>query len=257
MNFENKTILITGASSGIGEQLAKDFAALRCNLILLARSIDKLEALKEQLLCNNISITCFKCDVSDKNEVAQVFSQILSNYSVDIAILNSGVSHRTVVPSIDSSKAEKTIQTNLLGMIYCFESLVPYFIKKKGGTIAGVSSLADGRGFPKSGVYCASKSAVTTYLESMRIELKAFNIKVITIRPGFVKTPMTNKNEFKMYFLMDAKKASKIIIKGLAKEKRMIDFPLRTSLSMKVIRLLPNFFFDYISTRTIPKRELK
>src|SRR5690606_12156182 len=107
---------------------------------------------------------------------------------------------------------------------------IPDFIHKRDGIIVGISSLAEVRGFPLSAAYCSSKSAVSIFLESIRIELKKYNIKVITVKPGFVKTHMTDKNEFHMPFLMEPERASEIIIKGIRKEKKIIQFPLPTVL---------------------------
>jgi short-subunit dehydrogenase len=117
--------------------------------------------------------------------------------------------------------------------------------------IVGVSSLADSRGWQGSGFYCASKAAVSILLENLRAELKPFNVKVITVKPGFVDTPMTEKNKFPMPFLMSAKKAAKIIIDGIKKEKRIIQFPLPTALSAKVMRIVPDFLFEYISRKKL------
>ncbi len=94
--------------------------------------------------------------------------------------------------------------------------------------------------------YCASKAAASIYLEGLRVELKKYGIKVITVKPGFVKTPMTDVNEFKMPFLMPADKAAKIILKGIKKEKRIIQFPFPTVIASKLIGLMPNFLYDYL-----------
>ena len=113
-----------------------------------------------------------------------------------------GISGLIAVEKFDSSVAKQIIDTNVIGMINCIEALLPDFIKSRNGMIVGVSSLADGRGFPKSGVYCASKAAASIFLESMRAELKSYNVKVLTVKPGFVRTPMTAKNNFAMPFLI-------------------------------------------------------
>lgn len=107
------------------------------------------------------------------------------------------------------------------------------FISEKRGVIVGISSLGDGKGFPKSGFYSASKAALTIILESLRIELKKYNIKVITVKPGFIKTAMTDKNNFKMPYLMSVEEGSKIILDGLRKDKRIIEFPYKQQLGQK------------------------
>jgi short-subunit dehydrogenase len=258
MEITGKTILITGASSGIGYELAKQFAHENCNLILLARRKDILDSLSQELRTNKNTILTYKCDVSKKDDVKNVFNDIRKNTAhVDIAILNSGIGHNITVENFDSKFADETFQVNVLGLIYCIEELLKDFLLKKDGVIVGVSSIADVRGFPRSGIYAASKAAASTLLESFRVEFKPHNIKVITVRPGWVRTPMIKKNDFKMPFLMDAEKAAQIIIKGIKKEKKIIEFPIGTVIGGKIIKILPNFIFDYLATVGLPKAESK
>jgi short-subunit dehydrogenase len=253
LNLDNKNILITGASSGIGYELAKQLADEGRNLILLARRKAVLESLAQEIRSNNNTILTYKCDVRNKQEVQNVFSDIRKKVDhIDIAILNSGVGHKSPVENFNSDLADETFQVNVLGMIYCIEELLKDFIPRKRGTIVGVSSIADVRGFPTNGFYCASKAAASTLLESIRIELNHHNIKVITVRPGFVSTPMVSKNKFKMPFLMDAAKAARIIIAGIKKEKKIIQFPLGTVLGGKLIKVLPNFIFDFMFSKQLP-----
>jgi short-subunit dehydrogenase len=256
MNLTNKTILITGASSGIGYALAKQFADEGCNLILLARRKDTLDSLAEELESEQNHILTYKCDIRNRNEVQNVFHNIRErNVSIDVGILNSGVGLKSPVEDFNSDKADETFQVNVLGMIYCIEELLKDFLPRKNGMLVGVSSISDVRGFPTNGFYCASKAAASTLLESMRIELKQHNIKVINVRPGFVSTPMVSKNKFKMPFLMDAAKAAGIIINGIRKEKRIIEFPIGTVLGGKLLRVLPNSIFDFIFSKQLPERK--
>ncbi|HPN37877.1 MAG TPA: SDR family NAD(P)-dependent oxidoreductase [Melioribacteraceae bacterium] len=250
MELLNKNIIITGASTGIGNALVKEFANYNCNLFLLARRIELLEELKNSLKNKPANIYCFKNDVGDKTSVVEAYKQIIAiAKKIDIAILNSGVGYRMTIEEYDSTLALKTFNTNFMGLVYWIEQLLPGFMNQKSGIIAGVSSLADSRGFSGSGFYCASKAAASIYLEGMRVELNKYGIKVITIKPGFVKTPMTDVNEFKMPFLMPADKAARIIIKGLLKGKRIIQFPLPTVIGTKIIGLLPNFLYDFLSNK--------
>ncbi len=253
MNLENKNILITGASSGIGYELAKQFVEEKCNLILLARRKAVLESLAQEIRSNSNTILTYQCDIRNKSEVANVFNDIRKKIDhIEIAILNSGVGLKSPVENFDSEVADETFQVNVLGMIYCIEELLKDFLPRKSGTIVGVSSIADVRGFPTNGFYCASKAAITTLLESIRIELKHHNIKVINVRPGFVITPMISINKFKMPFLIDAVKAAGIIIAGIKKEKKIIQFPLGTVLGGKLIKVLPNFVFDFMFSKQLP-----
>ncbi len=255
MNFKNSVILITGTSSGIGYQLAKDLANEGAQLALLSRRANLIDSLASEL-SNKTKIKSYKCDVTIKSEVAESFLKIKRDFGrIDIAILNSGVAYRSSVLNYNSKDAETTFNTNVLGAVYCIEQLLPEFISEKRGVIIGISSLGDGKGFPKSGFYSASKAALTVLLESLRIELKKYNVKVITVKPGFVKTAMTDKNEFEMPFLMSLDKASKIILAGLKKEKGIIEFPWQTTLGAKFLRMIPTKWFEALADREPPSKK--
>lgn len=251
MNFEGKNILITGASSGIGNELAKQLSEYSCNLFLTARRIELLAQLKDELKQNSSNIFIYKCDVSSKSDVASTYEQIINSAdNIDIAILNAGTSYRSDITNFDSDKAKNLFDVNLMGIIYFVEQLMPKMIGNRSGLIVGVSSLADSRGYSKSGVYCASKAAATRFLEGLRIELFGFGVKVLTVKPGFVKTAMTDKNKFKMPFLMNVEKAVKIILTGIKKEKKIIQFPLPTVLGSKLIGALPVWLYDFLSVKS-------
>lgn len=256
MTFDEKNILITGASSGIGKALAESLAKHKCNLVLLSRRKDLIDEIAKQSN-GSANIITIKCDITNKEEVREAFEIVKTEYGsrrIDIAILNAGISRRADIKEFNSSEAEKIMNTNVLGIIYCAEYLIQDFILRKSGTIVGVSSLADSRGFPNSGFYSASKAAATKILESLRLELKPYNVKVITVKPGFVRTPMTDKNEFKMPFLMDADKAAQIMIKGIEKEKSVVQFPFPTALGSKILSVLPNKIYDFLLSLPLPKK---
>jgi len=254
MKLSGKNVVITGASSGIGKNLALQLAKEGCSLVLLARRIDELELLAQQVSQYHVMVKVYKCDVSNEEEVKKVFAQIKKFFSsIDIVVLNAGVSFRTDVRKDESAKAVQTFAVNVLGMIYCANQVIPDFIHAKNGMIVGVSSLAESRGFPRSGFYCASKAAASTYLESIRVELKNYNIKVLTIKPGFVKTPMTDKNEFKMPFIIPVEKAVQIIVEGIKKEKKIIQFTLGTVVGVKILKIMPNWLFDIFSQIQLKK----
>jgi short-subunit dehydrogenase len=249
MIFKNSVVLITGASSGIGYQLAKDLAAEGAKLALVSRRIELLDQLAKELKDQTV-ICNYKCDVTNKDEVAETISKIKKDFGrIDIAILNSGVGYTASVLNYNSIEAEKTFNTNVLGAVYCIEQLLPEFIAEKRGVIVGISSLGDGKGFPKSGFYSASKAALTIILESLRIELKKYKVKVITVKPGFIKTPMTDKNNFKMPFLMNVEEGSKIILNGLKRDKRIIEFPWQTTAGAKILRMMPTKWFEAIASK--------
>lgn len=254
MIFKDSVILLTGASAGIGYQLAIDLAKEGAKLALVARRKNLIDDLIQKLPQKSV-VKPYQCDVTQKNQVAKVVKDVKDEFGkIDVAILNAGVAFRASVLDYNSEAAEITFNTNVLGQVYFIERLLPDFIKSQSGVIVGISSLGDGKGFPKSGFYSASKAALTILLESLRIELKKYNVKVITVKPGFIKTAMTDKNEFEMPFLMSAEKASQIILTGLKKEKRMIEFPMQTALSAKFLRMIPTRWFESIASRELPKK---
>ncbi|GBD86321.1 fatty acyl-CoA reductase [bacterium BMS3Abin03] len=256
MNLENKVILLTGASSGIGRNLAVQLAEKNCSLALVARREELLNNLKKEIAGKVSGVEIYVCDVTDKDKVNTVVQDVINKFGrVDVAILNAGVGVKSGINDFDTEKAKEVFETNVIGIINFINALLPDLLKRKAGIIAGVSSLADARGFPGSGFYCASKAAATIFLESLRVELKSYNIKVITVKPGYVRTPMTDKNKFPMPFIINADKAAKIIIKGIEKEKRIIQFPLPTVLITKLLQILPDPLFDFIMQKEPPGKK--
>jgi short-subunit dehydrogenase len=248
MELQGKTILLTGASSGIGLELARLLAREKTKLALLARRESILKKLAAELKRSGSAILPLKCDVARTNEVRKACRRIEARFGpVDIAILNSGFGHRAGLDDYDVEAAKKVFAVNVFGLLDFIGELLPGFRRRRRGVIVGVSSLADCRGFPQSGFYGASKTAVSALLESLRVDAKAYNIKVITVKPGFVRTPMTETNRYPMPFLMSAEKAARIIVKGIKKGKKTIEFPLPTVLGAKLLRAMPNSMYEMIA----------
>ena len=255
MELKNKRILLTGGSSGIGYQLSKKLLLEGSFLAVLARRKERLDKLTEEVKELGGRLFTYQCDVTDKDKVKDVIAEIFKAMGgIDIAVLNSGTGRPECIKSFNAENAEAVFNTNVLGMVNCVEALLPIFLEQKNGVIAGVSSLADNRGYSMNGFYCGSKAAVTIILESLSGELKMHGIKVVTIKPGFVRSEMTTRNDFKMPFLMDAENAADIIVKGLKKEKRIIQFPLITVIGSKFIGLLPVRLFEYFEYKRLSKR---
>ena len=244
MDFENKTILITGASTGIGRAIGEKLLNVKCNLILTARRSELITDWISEFENQKAEILVLKNDVTDKNNVAKSYRKAVDRFEdIDIAILNSGIGKNITPETFSSQAAEDIINTNFLGNIYWIEQLLPDMMKRKEGIIAPVSSLADNRGYFGSGFYCASKSALSIFAEGLSIDLIKHGIKVVTIKPGFVKTPMTDENKFKMPFLMSSEKSADYIISGMKKGKNIIQFPLPTVLGSKLIGILPYWLY--------------
>ncbi|MFC2103303.1 SDR family NAD(P)-dependent oxidoreductase [Bacteroidota bacterium] len=255
MNFNRKVILITGASTGIGKELSILLAKEDCSLVLIARRGNLLKELEEELKELNKNILTITCDVSNPGEVKTAIDKTKNRFGrIDIAILNAAIGCKTSIEEFETTKAKNVFDINVFGILNFVEELGPDFIKRKEGMIVGVSSLADSKGWKGSGFYCASKAAVSILLDNLRLELKVHNVKVITVKPGFVETPMTSKNKFDMPFLMSAEKAAGIIYKGIQKKKRIIQFPLPTVLAYKLSRIVPDFLIEYFSENESSKK---
>jgi len=258
MNLSGKSILLTGASSGIGYAVANKLSKENCKVAILARNTDKLREFASEFSSANSFILPIHCDVSDQEQVNSAFNTILAEFGeIDIAILNAGTSYRIDAGDFSADKGKEVVSVNLTGNFYFLEKLIPYFISKKRGMIVGVSSLADTKGFPRSGVYNASKAAFSKVLESLRIELSGYGIKVITVRPGFVKTPMTDKNEFYMPLMMSPEKAAGIIVAGIKKEKRKIQFPFLTVVGTNLLGIIPDSIFEFFARKHLERLKRK
>ncbi len=249
MKFENKTILLTGASTGIGREMAKKLAMIDCTLILQARRTHLIEEYLSELNNKRAEIIVDECDVSDKESVKKSKNKIKekTKSEIDIAILNAGASFRTDINEYSSEHAEIIFGANVFGIVYWVEQLLNDFLNRRDGLIVGVSSLADSRGHAKSEFYCASKAAATKLLEGLRVQLHPYNVKVITVKPGFVKTPMTSKNKFHMPLLMEPEKAAEIILRGIEKEKPVIAFPLPIVLGSWLGGVLPSRVYEFFA----------
>ncbi len=233
-------VLITGASSGIGYALALELANRGCRLFLLARRKDRLDTLLKEIDQPTIDHQAHICDISDFLQVRKVSANIQHSAHIDTLILNAGVSGGGFDPlNMDTEKISSLFQINFFGSIAFLQEFIPRMVSNGSGLIAVTSSLAGYRGMPKSAPYSSSKAALNTFMSSLRIDLLDTGIQVTVISPGFVKTPLTDKNDFYMPFMISAQKAAKIIADGLQARKNEIHFPKRLSWPAKIARWLP------------------
>ncbi len=242
-------IFITGASSGIGKALTYEFSKRGHNLFLASRNTEKLESIINDINRHNPNSGDFtKCDVTLKSDIEQAIkSAYKSMRSVDIAILNSGVGGKYFFKQPVESDFKNVMDTNFYSVLHCMEYLVPLMINQGKGHISVVSSMADVRGFESSAPYGASKAALSIAMESARAELAPLGITVSTIRPGFVKSSITDKNKFKMPFLMETEIAAKLIATNILKGKKHIYFPWQMRYISNLLRCLPDSLYDRLN----------
>lgn len=250
MDLRGKTVIVTGASSGIGLALSRLLAKEKLNLALIARRGDVLSRLAEELKDSGSTILPVPCDVAGREGVIRACREVKARFGeVDIAVLNAGLGYGGGIEPFNAEAGRRIFEVNVFGVIDFIGELLPDFRRRGNGMIVGVSSLADSRGFPRNGFYSASKSAVTFILDALRVESKKHGIKVLTVKPGFVQTPMVGDNDFKMPFIVTAEKAATLILKGIKKEKKFVQFPFPMWASAKIIKFMPNFLYEPIAAR--------
>ena len=189
MNFKNKIVLITGASSGIGKQTALEFAKKGANLILVARRKDKLELVAKELEKFHTTILVCSCDVSNKDQVKEMSKIVLEKFdTVDILVNNAGFAIFGPVSDLSIDEIESQMETNYFGMIYCIKNFLPTMLNKKSGHIVNVASVAASFGLPGIASYCASKFAMLGFSEGLKHELKDTGIGITVVSPIMVRT---------------------------------------------------------------------
>jgi short-subunit dehydrogenase len=240
--------IITGASTGIGHALAHELSKRGYDLALLARRADLLEVLAAELRARGSSVVPIACDVADGNGVRAAVQRAQTELggAFDLAVANAGVSIPGHATKFKIADAEQTIRVNVLGTMYLYDAVLPAMLAAGRGRFVGVASIAGLRGLPTAGPYSASKAAMQAFLEAARIELKPYGIGVTIVNPGFVATPMTEKNRFRMPFLMTAADAAVVIADGLDRGARVIEFPRPMSLLMRTVRYLPDALYERI-----------
>ena len=242
--MNKKVAWITGGGTGIGRELTKVLVDNGWNVAISGRRVEKLLEVKNY---NKKKILHFKLDIRNQKNCETVIKKIQKSFGqIDLAFLNAAAYNPGHLNFEDLRKIKTVIDVNLMGQINCLKYLLPILKKKKSGHIVFVSSPAGYRGLPNAGIYGVTKSALTFLAESIFIELKKSKIKVQVVHPGFIKTPMTDKNTFPMPFLMSAKKAAKIIYKKLDSNNFDICFPKKLILPMKILKIIPDKLYFFL-----------
>lgn len=238
-DFKNKKIWIIGASSGIGEELALQLSKLGAILTISARSNSNLEKLHKKLHGgkNHLQIALDVCDLKSMADAYKIIKQ--KHGGVDCVIYNAGIYEPMNVANFDLLQAQKIVNINFEGALRTLSLLLEDYISQKSGHLVFVASVAGYRGLANSLAYGASKAALINLAESLKIDLSPYNVKVQLVNPGFVKTRLTDKNKFKMPFIITAHKAAQEIINGMKSNKFEIHFPKRFTFILKFLTILP------------------
>ena len=239
-------VFITGATSGIGESLANQYAKEGATLGLVGRRLDRLKKIKAKI---HVPCEIYAVDVSDQKGLQKAAANFIKKHGApDIVIANAGVSTGTLAgEKEDLHTFKRVIEINLFGVIHTFLPFIKVFKKQKSGQLVGIASVAGIRGLPGSGAYSSSKAALINYLESLRIEMKPLGIHVTTIAPGYIHTPMTKHNRYVMPFILDVDDAVLRFMRAIQNKRGFIIIPWQMNIVSTLMKFLPPPIWDFLA----------
>ena len=241
-------VVITGASSGIGAALAREYSKAGATLGLIARRRDPLARLAAELPGEHAA---YAVDVRDAREMRDAAAKFCARFGgVDVVIGSAGVSVGTLTDRAEDEPVFREIlDINVIGLFNTFQPFLPIMRAARRGTLVGVASVAGFRGLPGAGAYSASKAAAIAYLESLRVELRGSGLQVVTISPGYVATPMTERNPYPMPFILSAEEAAHRIVQAIERRKAHAVIPWQMGIVGAVLKALPRPLYDRLLAR--------
>jgi short-subunit dehydrogenase len=235
--------VITGASSGIGWELAKELARKGTRVGLIARRREQLEQLAHEIAKEGGTAAFAPADVSERGPTVAAIQEVVAKLGEpDLLVANAGVGAPTrIEPNMNMDYLEKMYRVNVFGVMYSIDAVLPSMLARRKGHIAAVSSMAAYKGLPGEWGYSSTKAAVNNMMEGLRIQLRGRGVRVTTVCPGFIRTPMTARNKFKMPFLLEADVAARRIVQALERKDAVYDFPWEMSWLMRLLGFLPDW----------------
>jgi len=241
-SYRDRVVLVTGASSGIGRALALRLAKEGARPALVARRGELLEQLTHEIRAAGGVAAWSAADVAERDALHRAIGDLRQQLGpIDVLIANAGVGTPTLLDPLNIRDVERMFQVNVLGTIYAIEAVLPEMLKRREGRLVAVSSIVSFKGLPGESAYCATKAAVNSYLEGLRIHLRSTGVSATVACPGFVETPMTAMNNFKMPFLLSADQAASEILWAIRKKKKIHRFPRRMSWLMRLVSWSPDW----------------
>ncbi|OSQ37139.1 SDR family NAD(P)-dependent oxidoreductase [Thalassospira mesophila] len=253
MSLQYNAILITGASSGIGAALALYYARAGVTLFISGRNQARLKQVENDCRAAGANVFADILDVTDRNMMTDYVGKCHGIMPLSLVIANAGISAGSGDDSESPDQVRQIMSTNIEGVLNTLDPAIAAMKQQRRGQIAIMSSQASWRGLPSAPAYCASKAAIRIYGEALRGNLARDHIRVNVICPGFVKSGITDANNFRMPFLMEAPKAAKIIDRGLTRNKAVIAFPWQMNMATCLLKHLPYWAFDRLAAR-LPKK---
>lgn len=239
-SLQGRRIWITGASSGIGEALAIECAQQGATLVLSGRSAERLDNVKQA--CGEAKVMVCAFDVTSRDETQQVADRIEKELGgLDTVVLNAGTCEYVDLPPFDADLVMRVMNINFNGFVYGVEAALPLLRKGNKPHLVGMSSTVAYLGLPRAEAYGASKAAIRYFLQALSVDLIPQGIDVTILCPGFVKTPLTDLNDFPMPMRLSVERAARIIRRGIERRKSEVSFPFMFALSLRFMAILPNF----------------
>ena len=253
MDLRDKRVWLTGASSGIGEALVAPLVSRGARVAISARRGDRLQAIVARHRARATApVVSFPVDVTDRAAVLNAARAVEFAWGgIDLAIFSAGGHEPFGKDDFSADPYVDTMRLNYFGVVYGLEAVLPGMIARGAGRVAAIASLAGYRGLPTAAAYGASKSAVIHLLDALRFDLEPRGIGVTVINPGFVKTPLTDRNRFRMPFLITADEAASRIMDGLERDRKEIHFPATFSWMVKLMRVLPFPLYEMVMKRWV------
>ena len=236
-------VVISGASGGLGLALARHYLERGAIVAAFARRGELLQALAAEF---PDQVYCYALDVRDAPAVQHAANDFIARAGCpNVVIANAGVSTGTLTEYAEDLDAfQQVMDINVLGMVKTFQPFIAAMRATRQGTLVGIASVAGFRGLPGAGAYSASKAATISYLESLRVELRGNGVKVVTICPGYIETPMTALNPYRMPFMLDADEAARRIARAIERQTAFTVIPWQMGLAGRMLRLLPRWLYD-------------
>src|SRR5436853_2277442 len=250
MDWPQKVVFITGASSGIGRALAVELGKKGATLGLLARRAEVLNEIVGEVESVGGHALALPVDVRDADAVRVAADELRGKFGrIDLLVANAGVGVTSDAKDLNPLDVANVININVLGAVNSVTAVLPEMIKQGSGQLVVISSLAAYRGLPKSGAYCASKAAVSAFFESLRVDLRGSGLDVTIVHPGFIKTPLTAGREARLPWLQDVEPAVKKMVNAIERRKKSYAFPWQLATLVRVGMIMPNFLYDWIASR--------
>ncbi|MEP6919753.1 MAG: SDR family NAD(P)-dependent oxidoreductase [bacterium] len=250
MFWQDKVVMLTGASSGIGRGLALELSRRGAKLGLIARRADALGEIVDEIAGSGGTALALPADVQDAPSLRRAADRLRSELGpIDLLIANAGIAATADAAKLQPEAIANVINTNMLGAANSAAAVVPEMVARGSGHLIVISSLAAYRGLPKSAAYCASKAAVSAFFESLRLDLRPRGIDVTIIHPGFIKTSLTAGRQSQMPFLLELDDAVNKIVWAIEKRRKSYAFPWQLASVVRAGMVMPSFIYDWISSR--------